>query len=107
MGRDHRNAHAGRRDLQVREPEDLTGLVADLEFLAGPAGVRHAISTYIKLPIRGVQIWQFAPQHPSQHEVVAVVEMAIVRHRIHIPVSIVHGRFAILAVPNEIRGSKP
>ena len=31
---DHRHPHAGRRDLQVRDAEDLAGLVADLELLA-------------------------------------------------------------------------
>ena len=35
--RDDRHAHAGRRDAQVGQVEDLAGLVADLELLGGPA----------------------------------------------------------------------
>ena len=39
VARHHRDAHAGGRDLQIGQSQDLAGLVAYLEFLAGPAGV--------------------------------------------------------------------
>ncbi|GAA1854123.1 hypothetical protein GCM10009772_33660 [Pseudonocardia alni subsp. carboxydivorans] len=46
---DDRDAHAGRGDLELRDPEDLAGLVADLQLLRRPAvvlegaGPRHDV----------------------------------------------------------------
>src|SRR5450631_353007 len=39
VGRDDRYPHAGRRDLELRDAQDLAGLVADLELLRAPAAL--------------------------------------------------------------------
>src|SRR4029079_12793641 len=66
VGGDDRDADTGRGDLQIRQPEDLAGLVADLQLLRRPAVVlQRAGPRYDVQRQRGRERAEIVADHPA------------------------------------------